>query len=271
MRRLKTLAATIILFVFTSVSIGQTTIIMQKTGGVFAIPCTVNGLKLKFIFDTGASDVSISLTEALFMLKNGYLTANEIYGSSYAQIANGDITENTKILLKKIEFAGLTLYNVTATVIHSTSAPLLFGQSAMAKLGKFQIDPTNGTLTVINSTRNSYDYGNKPSNTTPHNKPNSNSYKPSKPRPTLPAPSTRASMYGLNDYYLKLPTYKGKVKVYTCASISDEPDYTSRLKGSACNGKVKILRKENIKWYYVSDGKTKGYLSAAMIKQNKNK
>jgi clan AA aspartic protease (TIGR02281 family) len=266
MRNLKTLVLTMGFIFFTAVSFGQTTIIMEKEGGVFTIPCTVNGLKLKFIFDTGASDVSISLTEALFMLKNGYLTANEIYGSSYAQIANGDITENTKILLKKIEFADFTLYNVTATVIHSTSAPLLFGQSAMAKLGKFEIDPNNGTLTVMNSPNSSYDYSNKPSNSTLDNKPNSTSYEPSKPQPTTPAPPTRVSMYGLNDYYLKLPTYSGKVKVYHCASIYDEPDDKSRLKGSACNGKVKIMWKENLKWYYVSNGKTKGYLSVDMIK-----
>lgn len=254
---------TIVLFFLANFSSGQTTIIMQKEGGVFTIPCTVNGLKLKFIFDTGASDVSISLTEALFMLKNGYLTANEIYGSSYAQIANGDITENTKILLKKIEFAGFTLHNVTATVIHSTSAPLLFGQSAMAKLGKFEIDPNNGTLTVMNSINSSYDYSNPVSNST--------SYKPSKPRPTPPSPPTRASMYGLNDYYLKLPTYTGKVKVYTCASIYDEPDINSRVKGNACKGKVKIMWKENLKWYYVNDGKTKGYLSVDMINEKKKK
>jgi clan AA aspartic protease (TIGR02281 family) len=263
MRNFKTLMITIVLFFLVTLSFGQTTIIMQKEGGVFTIPCTVNGLKLQFIFDTGASDVSISLTEALFMLKNDYLTTNEIYGSSYAQIANGDITENTKILLKKIEFAGFTLYNVTATVIHSASAPLLFGQSAMAKLGKFEIDPNNGTLTVMNSINSSYDYSNPSSNST--------SYKPSKPRPTPPAPPTRASIYGLNDYYLKLPTYTGKVKVYTCASIYDEPDIKSRVKGQACKGKVKIMWKENLKWYYVNDGKTKGYLSVDMIKESKTK
>ena len=268
MANLKILVTTMVLFVFPHVSFGQTTIIMQKEGGVFTIPCTVNGLELKFIFDTGATDVSISLVEALFMLKNGYLSSSEIYGSSYAQIANGDITEDTKILLKKIEFAGFTLYNVTATVIHSTSAPLLFGQSAMAKLGKFEIDPNNGTLTVINSPKNSYDFSNKSSNFMANSTSNSTSYKPTKPRTTTPAPPTRASMYGLNDYYLKLPSYSGKVKVYPCASLYDEPDNNSRLKGSACNGKVKILRKENLKWYYVSNGKTKGYLSVDMIKKN---
>lgn len=33
----------------------QTTIKMEKEGGVYTIPCTVNGIKLKFIFDTGRS------------------------------------------------------------------------------------------------------------------------------------------------------------------------------------------------------------------------
>ena len=38
----------------------QTTIKMEKEGGVYTIPCTLNGIKLKFIFDTGASGVSLS-------------------------------------------------------------------------------------------------------------------------------------------------------------------------------------------------------------------
>mgnify|MGYP002776377742 CR=1 FL=1 len=45
----------------------QTVIIMNKENGVYTVPCKINGLSLKFIFDTGASDVSISLTEAMFL------------------------------------------------------------------------------------------------------------------------------------------------------------------------------------------------------------
>lgn len=48
---------------FTALS--QTVIQMKRQGGVSIIPCKVNGLQLSFIFDTGASDVTISLTEAL--------------------------------------------------------------------------------------------------------------------------------------------------------------------------------------------------------------
>jgi aspartyl protease family protein len=35
---------------------GKTTIKMIKRGGVYFIPCKINGSEMEFIFDTGASD-----------------------------------------------------------------------------------------------------------------------------------------------------------------------------------------------------------------------
>lgn len=136
----------------------QTTIMMQKEDGVYLIPCKVNGLNLKFIFDTGASDVSISLTEALFMLKNDYLNSEDILGNEYYTDATGDISTGTKIILRKIEFSGLTLTNVEASVVHDLSAPLLLGQTAMAQLGKFQLDPNKGILTILDQSNNTSSY-----------------------------------------------------------------------------------------------------------------
>lgn len=40
-----------------------------KEGGVCKVKCSINGLPLHFIFDTGAADVSISSVEATFMIK----------------------------------------------------------------------------------------------------------------------------------------------------------------------------------------------------------
>jgi clan AA aspartic protease (TIGR02281 family) len=128
---------------------------MEKKGDLFLIPCKVNGLPMKFIFDTGASDVCISLTEASFMLKNGYLTEDEIGSSVYYGIANGDITEGTRIILKKIDVGNKSLLNVEATIIHSTESPLLFGQSALKKFGKFSFDYDKGSLTITNNTTKS--------------------------------------------------------------------------------------------------------------------
>ena len=61
---------TAILLLASSLLQAQIHIEMREENGVYTAPCKVNGLQLRFIFDTGASDVSISLTEAVFMIKN---------------------------------------------------------------------------------------------------------------------------------------------------------------------------------------------------------
>ncbi len=127
---------------------------MQKDGGVYKIPCVVNGLKLKFIFDTGASNVCISLSEANLMLDNGYLDKKDIIGKGQAQIADGSIIDNTRIILREIKINDLILKDVEAVVVHELTAPLLLGQSAIEKLGKIQIE--GDEMIVLNAKGNNY-------------------------------------------------------------------------------------------------------------------
>lgn len=125
------------------------TIPMKSRGsGTYEVSCKVNDLKLNFIFDTGASDISISQTEALFMLKNEYLSEADIRGKESYMDANGDITVGTKIMLKKVEIGGLVLKNVSASVVNNKNAPLLFGQSALSKYGKIIIDNKKSEITI---------------------------------------------------------------------------------------------------------------------------
>ena len=74
-------------------------------------------------------DVSISLVEAIFMIENGYLSEDDILGSVEFSLANGNIAEGTKILLKEVEIGGLKLSNIEASIVHEFRAPLLLGQS----------------------------------------------------------------------------------------------------------------------------------------------
>ena len=135
-----------ILFLSTLSVYGQNVIPIIKKGGVYHIPCTINGLKMNFVFDTGASDVSISITEALFMLKNGYLKESELVGTEYYRLANGEISEGTKIILKNIEIGNQTIYNVEASIVHNLDAPLLLGQSAIKRLGNYTFNYSNNTI-----------------------------------------------------------------------------------------------------------------------------
>ncbi len=136
--------------------INQTVSIPMKVrgGGTYEVPCKINELKLNLIFDTGASDITISKTEAEFMLKNSYLSKNDITGTSSYMIANGDIEIGTTIVFKTLDFGGLILKNVKASVIENKNAPLLFGQSALSKYGKITIDNDKKIITIITKTTN---------------------------------------------------------------------------------------------------------------------
>ena len=115
-------------------SAAQEVITMRNDNGVYTIPCTVNGLRLRFIFDTGAADVSISAAEALFMLKNEYLSLEDIVDSENYTLADGTILENTIINIPEIKIGTKTLTNVRACVVKNINAPLLLGQSAIKKI-----------------------------------------------------------------------------------------------------------------------------------------
>lgn len=119
-----------------------------KKGGITQVKCEVNGLPLHFIFDTGASTISISSIEALFMLKNEYLSEKDIVGSSYYSDANGEISEGTVINLKEVKIGDAIINNVRASVVHNQKAPLLLGQSAFQKFGKMEIDNDKKVVTI---------------------------------------------------------------------------------------------------------------------------
>ncbi len=122
---------------------------MEKVGErAYQVDCIVNGLNLKFILDTRADQVTISLNEALFMLENGYLSESELLNTEYYRLANRVVSDDFTVILRTIKIGGLTIHNVEATIVHSIDAPLLFGQSALERLGKVTIDYSNNQLVL---------------------------------------------------------------------------------------------------------------------------
>ena len=123
-----------------------TTVKMEAEGGVYLVPITVNGLDLKFIFDTGASSICISSAEATVMVRQGQITRDDILGQQQFQDATGRVSVGTVINLKTVEIGGIVLHDVEATVVDNIQAPLLLGQTALAKFGKISIDYDNLTI-----------------------------------------------------------------------------------------------------------------------------
>lgn len=126
---------------------GKTVVKMEKKDGVYHIPVTINGANMTFIFDTGAGLISISNVEASYLYKQGKLTLEDIVGEANFIDANGDISVGTIIKLKEVTISNRTIYNVNASVVDNSQAPLLFGQSALEKFGRISIDYYNNTIT----------------------------------------------------------------------------------------------------------------------------
>ena len=119
-----------------------------KEDGVCKVKCKINGLPLHFVFDTGASDVTLSMVEATFMMKNGYLTEKDVIGNQRYMDANGDVNVGTVINLKDVDFGGHNLTNVRASVVRNQKAPLLLGQSVLGRLGKVEIDNGKNVIKI---------------------------------------------------------------------------------------------------------------------------
>lgn len=132
----------------TTNNVSSNKIKLIKKNGVYYIPVKINGVPMEFVYDTGASSVSISLAEAMYLSKNGKLAKSDILGNQYFTDANGDISEGTKIILREIKIGNKTLYNVEASIVHNLKAPLLLGQSALKRFGKIVFDTKNQTLTL---------------------------------------------------------------------------------------------------------------------------
>lgn len=120
----------------------------KRNAGTYEVPCTINDLPLSFIFDTGASTVTISSLEASFMLKNNYLNKSDVLSKEHYLTASGSIEVGTRIRLKNVKIGDFSLDNIEATVVDSQNAPLLLGQSVLNRFGKVDIDYENMIITL---------------------------------------------------------------------------------------------------------------------------
>jgi aspartyl protease family protein len=125
---------------------GKTSVKMQNDNGVKYIWVEINGIRLKFIFDTGASNICISSAEATVLYRQGSLEKEDILDVQCYQDATGKVSAGTKINLRTVKIGNRILQNIEAIVIDNNEAPLLLGQSALEKFGKISIDNQRGEI-----------------------------------------------------------------------------------------------------------------------------
>ena len=82
------------------------------------------------------------------MFKNGYLSQRDIVGKERYRTADGNVSVGTVFVLNHINFGGLELTGVRASVVGSQKAPLLLGQTVLKRLGKIEIDNERRVLKI---------------------------------------------------------------------------------------------------------------------------
>jgi aspartyl protease family protein len=114
--------------------------VSKLRGGTYKVKGSMNGLKLDMLYDTGASNVSISSLVEEFMLKNGYLSETDFIGEGSFHIADGSSVKSKLYIVKDFELGGVVIHNVEISAMQKHEAGILLGQSVMARFGKFEVD-----------------------------------------------------------------------------------------------------------------------------------
>lgn len=113
---------------------------MERESGVRYVWIEINGLRLRFVFDTGASNICISPAEATVLYRQGTLSSDDFLEIEYFQDATGTISEGMTINLREVKIGDVVLRDVKALVVDSVDAPLLLGQSVLERFGTIEIN-----------------------------------------------------------------------------------------------------------------------------------
>ncbi|OFW80678.1 MAG: hypothetical protein A2887_03320 [Alphaproteobacteria bacterium RIFCSPLOWO2_01_FULL_40_26] len=111
---------------------GEITINLAQDGH-FYIDVRVNGVPVRFMIDTGASDIVISVQEAR---RIGIDTKKLIFNKAY-QTANG-MSFGASIMLNEIEIGNIKFRNVSASVNNADMGMSLLGMSFLRQFKKYE-------------------------------------------------------------------------------------------------------------------------------------
>jgi clan AA aspartic protease (TIGR02281 family) len=112
----------------------------KNSSNVLETDILLNGYKSRFIFDTGASNVSFSSKLYKTLVQKGLITQSDIIREIETVMANGDIAKALIVNIKRIDLGDSYLENIEAMIIKGNNVPPLLGQSALEKFGTITID-----------------------------------------------------------------------------------------------------------------------------------
>ena len=115
------------------------TIALEHKNGCYYIQTKVNGIPMKMLLDTGASNLTLSIVEYEFLRKQ-HLINDSTVKESECTIANGQTVKCYAVNIENLTIGNTTIDDVDCTVMPQQDAPLLLGMDVLKRLGNCSID-----------------------------------------------------------------------------------------------------------------------------------
>ena len=113
---------------------------LELKGGVFTIPVFINdSLKLNFVLDSGAADVSMPADVVLTLMRTGTIEDKDFIGEQKYRIADGSVVTSKTFNIKSLRVGDKTVLNVAGSM-SDTKGSLLLGQSFLSKFKSWSVD-----------------------------------------------------------------------------------------------------------------------------------
>ena len=131
-----------------SVIAGPTVVPMVPEGGTFVVPVRINDqITLKFVIDSGASDVSVPADVVMTLLRTGTITDADFLGTQEYRMANGSVVPSKQFVIRSLKVGDRTLNDVTGSVA-PVEGSLLLGQSFLRRFKSWSIDNQREALVL---------------------------------------------------------------------------------------------------------------------------
>jgi clan AA aspartic protease (TIGR02281 family) len=129
-------------------SAGETRIPLLKTSGGLIAPVVINNaVKLNFIVDSGASDVSIPADVFSNLIRANTVTREDITGTRNYKNADGQVFQSETFIIRSLKLGNIEAPNVRAKV-SSSNAPPLLGQSFLSRFKSWSVNNSSQELVL---------------------------------------------------------------------------------------------------------------------------
>ena len=122
--------------------------LIKGDANMHLIDIDFNGVKGKFIFDTGASDIFMTPSLLSNIKSSGAKVESLNITGSKAEIANGDLIPIEYVRISNVKIGNFILNNLIVSVSFDDKSSLLFGKGVLNKFKNYSFSK-DGSLTLV--------------------------------------------------------------------------------------------------------------------------